>query len=371
VTRVGGPEPAHAVARARELVLAHGWNTTAYQILAPGVERWFAPAHDAVVGFVRAGRTRVVAGAPIAAVDDLATVAAAFERDAAANGERVCYFAAEERFASLPRARPYARLCLGAQPVWSPHALCAELATHASLRAQLHRARNKGVHVEPWEPGRAAGDAALRACLCEWLATRRLPPLHFLVEPAPLDAAGDRRLFVAQRGGTPVAFLVATPIPARDGWLVEQIVRGQAACNGVSELLVGHAARAAAVSGARLLTLGLAPLGAMPSGANGDAPWRVRAALAWLRAHGRRFYDFRGLEAWKGKFRPDRWEPVFALAPAACIGLGTLAVVARAFTQRPLAAFAVRAFGRALAAEARAVAAGVRARRRERVRHGG
>ena len=30
----------------------------------------------------------------------------------------------------------------------------------------------------------------------------------------------------------------------------------------------------------------------------------------WVRAHGKRFYNFEGLEAFKSKFRPDGWEPI-------------------------------------------------------------
>ena len=43
--------------RARELILAYGWNATAYQILNPGIEHWLPPdGRDCVVGFVRQWR---------------------------------------------------------------------------------------------------------------------------------------------------------------------------------------------------------------------------------------------------------------------------------------------------------------------------
>ena len=50
--------------RVRELVLAYGWNSTAYQILNPGIEHWLTPTRDAVVGFVREHRRWITAGAP-------------------------------------------------------------------------------------------------------------------------------------------------------------------------------------------------------------------------------------------------------------------------------------------------------------------
>ena len=58
-------------ARVRELVLRYGWNSTSYQIINPGFAHWFAAAGDAVVGFSIGASVRVVAGAPICAVERL------------------------------------------------------------------------------------------------------------------------------------------------------------------------------------------------------------------------------------------------------------------------------------------------------------
>ena len=69
----------HDLERARALVLTHGWNATAYQILNPGIAHWFPAAGDAVVGFVRRSGVRVVAGAPVCAPERLLEVASEFE----------------------------------------------------------------------------------------------------------------------------------------------------------------------------------------------------------------------------------------------------------------------------------------------------
>jgi len=84
----------------------------------------------------------------------------------------------------------------------------------------------------------------LRAVLQEWLDTRGLPPLHFLVTPDLLDTLGDRRIFVAEQSDEVQGFLVATRIPARHGWLVEQWPRRRSAPNGTTHLLIDAAMRA-------------------------------------------------------------------------------------------------------------------------------
>jgi phosphatidylglycerol lysyltransferase len=261
------------------------------------------------------------------------------------------------------RASPAHRtVCLGAQPVWEPAHWASIISAHASLRGQLHRAANKGVRVEEWAP-RAGDDPRLRALLHQWLGTRGLPPLHFLVEPDTLSRLFDRRLFVARRGGEPVAFLVASPIPARNGWLIEQIVRGLAAPNGCSELLVDAAMRALAAGGADYVTLGLAPLSRHAPPVELDHPLWMSATLAWIRAHGRRFYNFDGLDTFKAKMRPHHWEPVFAIAAAPSFPPRMLYAIAGAFGGSSPPSLLVRALARATAQEARWLAARARRRR--------
>ncbi len=351
---------AAALQHARSLVLRHGWNATAYQILNPGISLWFSRDGDAVAGFVRRGAVRVVAGAPVCAADRLADISSEFEADAARVGARVCYFGAEARLESLRRDDPrYAMVVLGAQPVWHPARWSDAVDGHASLRAQLARARNKGVRVVEWEPLRASSSPVLRAILEEWLATRGLPPLHFLVEPETLWRLYDRRIFVAERDGTAVAFLVASPIPCRDGWLVEQAVRGAAAPNGAMELLIDAAVRTVAAEGAALATLGLSPLPrrapAEPLSRRGEPLW-LRLVLRWARAHGRRFYDFDGLDAFKAKFRPERWEAVYAVANEPRFSPSTLHAVAAAFGGGSPSALLLRGAARAARSETRLLA---------------
>jgi phosphatidylglycerol lysyltransferase len=326
--------------RVRNLVNDFGWNATAYQIINPGISHWFSRADDAVIGYVEHHGIRLVAGAPVCAGERLAGVVEEFEGDAARRKLKVCYFGAEARLDScLAGSRRHSRMWLGAQPVWQPQSWAGIFARQSSLRAQLNRARNKSVSVGEWPVERASGDPELRRCLSEWLATRGLPPMHFLVEPQTLERLYDRRVFVAERSGAVIGYLVSSPVPLRKGWLIEQIVRGAAAVNGTNELLVDAAVRAAAAAGSCYLTLGLSPLskrGATPSDSN---PLWLRMLLTWMRAHGRRFYNFEGLDAFKAKFQPDRWEPVYAIANEPRFSPDMLYAIAAAFTQgRPVSA---------------------------------
>ena len=45
----------------------------------------------------------------------------------------------------------------------------------------------------------------------------------------------------------------------------------------------------------------------------GEPPW-LALTLRWVRAHGRRFYNFDGLDAFKAKLRPEAWEGIYAIS---------------------------------------------------------
>ncbi len=338
-----GAACSNSLQRVRELVFRYGWNATSYQILNPEMEYWFA-AEDGVVGYVRRGGFRIVAGAPVCAKESLTSVVVAFEKDAAEAGEKVCYFGAASRLRTVLQSLPdHAEMIIGAQPAWNPQEWAGLLAKNASLRAQINRARNKGVGVEEWPGEQAAGDDRLQTCMREWLTTRPLPTLRFLTEPVNLTQMQDRRLFVAQSGESVVGFLIATPVPDRNGWLIEQIVRGRAAPNGMAELLVGTAMQMLAADGAEYVTLGLAPLSQRAGGdTEAETSW-LHLLLNWVRAHGKRFYNFDGLDSFKAKFKPDTWEPLYAIVNERHFSLSALYAIAAAFSEGPPLAMMLRA----------------------------
>ena len=350
----GGSRVTTDVARARGLVLAHGWNATAYQILNPGIAHWFSAAGDAVVGYVEHAGTRVVAGAPVCPAHRLLDVVEEFGRDARRRARRVCYFGAGQRMEqSLASPDQWSAASLGAQPSWDPANWAGLVRRRKSLRAQLHRALNKGVEVRERTVLSDADGIALRTCLGQWLDGRGLPALHFLVESETLGQLVDRRLFVAIRTGSIVGFLVASPVPARQGWLIEQIIRSHTAPNGTSELLVDTAMRALGAGGARYVTLGLSPLSRHSAFDRRRMPRWLRLVLRLVRAHARRFYDFEGLDRFKSKFEPDEWEDIVALADSPRFPPRALWAIASAFSQGSPVALVGRALFRAARQEVR------------------
>ena len=319
-----------------DLIRRFGWNSTCYQILNPGIERWFTNSGDAMVGYVLRKNVRVVAGAPVCALDRLPEVVREWEEDCQMAGHKVCYFGAEGRVRDLLEGQPgYSTVSLGAQPNWNPQDWAMLFDSNRTLRAQRNRARHNGVVVSEWSAEQVIGNQDLHGCLEYWLEHRGLPPMHFLVEPETLGYVGDRRVFVAERNGEPVAFLVLCPVPERNGWLTEQFPRGAHAPNGTVESLMDFAIRAVAASGAQYVTMGIVPLSQHGEVEQLVNPQWLQWLSKWVRGHGVRFYNFEGLDQFKSKFRPMEWEPIFVISKEDQFSVRTLVAIAAAFTQGP------------------------------------
>ena len=344
--------PYDELEKTRALLNRFGWNTTSYQILNKGISRWFSSDGEAVIGFVERNGVWVVAGAPVCAEIRLPEVIAGWETQAKSANKSVCYFGAEERLLRASATLPdHCRVVLGAQPVWNPQRWNKQVLCHASFRAQLSRAKGKKLVIAEWPYQVAQDNPQLWKLLKEWLAHKGLPPMHFLVEPETLDNLVGRRIFVASLGTEPVAFLVASPIPERKGWLTEQFVRGDKAPNGAIESLVNAAVQAMAADGYQFVTMGIVPLSLHSHPQASCNPDWMQWLLKWVRAHGRRFYNFDGLDRFKSKFQPEAWEPIYAISNEPAFSFKTLYAVSAAFSDgHPLSSLG-RAMVRAISQE--------------------
>jgi len=339
------PEPSERD-RVLALLRRHGWNATSFQVLEPGFRYWF-DGDDAFVGYVDTGSAWVAAGPPIAATDRIAKVAQNFVAAAKAEGRRTTWFGTEERFRD---ATSWPALRIGDQPVWDPGEWAGVVKGSKSLREQLRRARAKGVAVRTvdvaeLEPGHATR-VQVERLIERWLASRPIAPMGFLVQIDPFTFPAERHYFVAEREGKVVAFLGIIPVYARTGWFFEDFLRDPDAPNGTIELLVDAGMRAAAAEKVPLVTLGLVPL-------SGEVSSWLRAA----RKLGRALYDFDGLRAFKAKFKPREWDPIFLSYPPRGNAFVAIFDTLKAFARGGLLRFGLETMLRGPAVVVRAFAA--------------
>lgn len=340
------PPPDPERARVLEILRAHGSASTSFQVLERGISYWF-DGDDAVVGYVAAGRWRVVAGPPVCPPERMTAVV----RDFVADGGPVAFFAVDADFVAAVDV-PHDTLQIAEQPDWDPAGYHTDSPDRRSLRAQVSRARNKGVEVrrvDADELAHAPGPlrAEIERVLDRWLESRRMSVMRFMVDLEPFTFPEERRYYVAERGADPVGFLAAVPVFARDGWFFEDVIRVPDAPNGTAELMIHTALCDARDRGDTYVTFGMAPLAGVKVGP-GRHRW-VRAVLHFCYTHLGRLYPFDGVRSFKARFRPDTWSPQYLVACPGPVGIGSFRAVLRAFANGGLLRFGVATAQRFLA----------------------
>jgi phosphatidylglycerol lysyltransferase len=181
------------------------------------------------------------------------------------------------------------------------------------IRANINRAAREGVTVRRCPPEEMTAElrAQVRRVIDEWLATRGMAALSFLLGIDPFERMDDRRLFLAWQGETVVGFLACSPIPARNGWYLEDIIRDDDAPVGVTELLFQETVAALRAEGAACATLGMAALA--DCGPAHQPPRHRLTGWAFETIYTRlnTFYHFQSLRFYKEKFVPTATEETF------------------------------------------------------------
>jgi phosphatidylglycerol lysyltransferase len=320
---------------------AWGEHPTSFQILEEGNLYWFdpeVPTPGAVVAYRQCGRYRVAAGAPIAPPDAMGDVAARFIAEGMAAGLRTLFFSADQSLvdavSAIEGAPPLDSIAIGEQPEWDPALYTTDGADRASLRAQLHRAQNKGVQVRAVTEDEVAHTpgpvrAEIETVLQRWLASRRMSAMAFLVDLQPFHQAAERRYYIAEHDGRAVGFLSAIPVYQRNGWFFEDVLRVPEAPNGTVELLIDTAMRDAATRGDRFVTLGLSPLAEIDVGPGPHQ--RLRRGMRWCHDHLGGLYSFQGVRDFKARFKPDLWRKQLLVSSPKALDLMAIHAVLHAF----------------------------------------
>ena len=335
----------------REVVLKllhqHGKAASAFQILESGYLFWFfesAGVPAGVVAYRVCHGCAVVVGQPVCRDTDLNRCIAEFMVFLERSDLKLLMVGVEswalERL-DLPVHKLEA-FKIGEQPEWNCQHYGLNAPTRRSLRAQVNRARNKGVEVRALSGEgnthlNPAQKLAIDHILERWMERRPIAILKFMVSLEPLSNSSEKLYFLAEREGAPIGFLAAIPVFERHGWFFEDVIRVPEAPNGTSELLIHEAMSFVQARGDEFVTLGLAPLaGVADSAAEHDSDVKaVPRWVRWLKAG----YDFDGLLRFKKRIGPDRWVTQYALKEVALPKQRALRALVAAFVSTSLMAF--------------------------------
>jgi lysylphosphatidylglycerol synthetase-like protein (DUF2156 family) len=311
--RLRAPDPTDELLR---LQAAYGYNAHSLVSITPGAITWTMPEVEGAIVYGEFGRVWLAAGDPLAKPEDLKTLVQGF-MTAAAKARRIAAFVpATERFAREATQLGLSAIKIGAAPyfdlkTWQP---CGNSAK--KMRAGVNRALRAGVRIESIDEFNDDLKKETTELCLQWLKTRRAATTFgWLLALDPYLRAERKRMFAARdEHNRLVGLLAASPIPARDGWYLEDVLRGPDAPQGTADLLVFEALRRLKESGAAMATLGTAPLAKEGDDviSTRDHPVIERALSLASKRLGA-FYNFEGLRRFKGKFVASWWESEYAL----------------------------------------------------------
>ena len=294
----------------------HGYNAHALIGIATGTRVWTCHDTEGAVAYNEFGKVWLVPGDPLASVENLAQVSERFLQKARTEGRVVGFIPATEQFAKRSSELGLRAIRIGSAPyfdlaTWAPRGDRAKKA-----RAGVNQARRAGVQVSEV---REVDERLIRetACLCKsWLTTRRSAIRFEWLFTVDLFQHKEKKKYFTARdaNGKLVGFLAATPIPARDGWYLEDVLRSKHAPNGTTDLLVVEVLNSLKHSGAKLATLGTA---LMAAEGVVDPDIRLSSVLSRAVRFVARccsiFYNFDGVRRFKAKFAPSWWESEYVL----------------------------------------------------------
>ena len=294
----------------------YGYNAHSLVSIAPGAEMWSTPEIDGAIIYGEFGRVYLAAGDPLAPPDEAGELARQFAAYARKRNRVVAFVPSSEQFARTVAPADFSAVKVGAAPYfdlpnWNPRGDCAK-----KLRSGINQARRAGVDFEVARDVNDVFKSETAQVCMQWLQSRTAATTFgWLVALDPFMHAEHKKYFAARLNGKLIGFLAASPIPARKGWYLEDVISEPNAPQGTATLLVVEALKHLQAEGAALATLGTAPLAT--DGSN-DIPIEHRLAARTLDLASRHlgsFYNFEGLRRFKGKFVPSWWESEYALAP--------------------------------------------------------
>ena len=325
---VGEPTPPAAM----EFLRRCGSNSDSFQAQATYHRRLYFPGVG-LVALARVGRFSIVAGDPVTPPGGLGPC---IDHLRAVLRGPIALVSASAGVRDELALRGWGWLKVGEEPFWEPARWTLDGAAAARARHAVNAARKKGltasetgVAFPTWREDRRD----MEEVGSQWSGSHGVRALGFLLTLAPFEGAEQRRYFLARDAvGRLQGYLAAVPIYARQGFYFQDFVRRADAPNGVNELLFHEAMVAMQQSGARVVTLGAAPL----AGLEKEAPQQrwLNRALRFAYDHLGAFYPFQSLAEYKAKYAPHWWEAKYLVFAPQRVRARLLFAVLRAYDER-------------------------------------
>jgi phosphatidylglycerol lysyltransferase len=301
-------------AQARAIVERYGATTLARFTLMDDKSYFFSPGGSSIA-FVVKGRVALALGDPIGSEGDFADALAGFKNFCECNDWQPAFYQTPPETLDRYKAAGFSALRIGQEAVVDLAGFTTEGSAGKEFRNTQNRLIKLGLRVEAHRPPlERALVEELRTVSDEWLSMMRGTELRFATGWFDGDYIRQSTVLCVHRPeGDVSAFANLVPEYRRNETAVDLMRHLPGVENGTMDFLFVGLFAFAKAEGLTAFSLGLSALAGV--GEHSAAP-RTERALRYIYENVNRFYNFKGLHAYKEKFHP-RWEPRFLIYPGA------------------------------------------------------
>lgn len=301
-------QPATAEERkhAREIVEAHGRSPLARMTLFDD-KSYFFSARETLIAYAVKGRVALALGDPIGPGEDAKASILEFKKFCAVNDWDPCFYQTHPDYLAVYKETGFKFFSIGEEAIVDLSAFTLEGKAGKEFRNVTSRLGKLGHRVEIFEPplSRELLDE-LKAVSDEWLSMTHGSEMRFSLGWFDDDYVRNGSVAVVRAAeGRISAFANIVTEYQRNEVSLDLMRRAHRIENGTMDLLFVSLFEWAKQKGFDTFSLGLSGLSGI--GEKSDDP-AVEKILRLLSDHLSRFYNFKGLHAFKEKFHP-RWEP--------------------------------------------------------------
>lgn len=294
------PEGPMAFSERVNLLKQHGGHSQSFSTLQPGMQYFDIPGIG-YIGYMRQWGQNFVLADPVCAPKHRELLLERFERSVA----NIVYMQVSKPIVDILSSRfgyygtqlgSEARVDLGK---WSLKGKRKQV-----IRTAINRAEEAGIKVQE-----RFSDDHTREISDAWIRTRKVKSkeIRFLIRPMKMAYRENERHFYAYQNGKAVGFIYFDPIYHKNEIVsyVPNISRANANFRqGIFYTIMAHAMEVFQSEGVPYLDLGLIPLSLHDDNEPQESRL-LKGVCRTLYEHGNRFYNFKGLEFTKSRFRGE------------------------------------------------------------------
>ena len=300
--------------KAQEIVERYGRSSLARFTLFEDKAYYFSPSGQSVIAYVPKGRGAIALGDPIGSLEDRQAAMIGFQQFCARNDWYPAFYQTLPDDVKLYESLGFQVLQIGEEAIVDLKAFTLSGKANQNLRTALNKLNKLGYQVVFYSPPIATAILQeLRAVSDEWLQQMQGSEKKFSLgwfEETYLRSCD--LAVVRSPNGQAIAFTnIITQYQTNEATI--DLMRHRTDIeNGTMDFLFISLFKYFKEQGCDGLNLGLSALSGV---GETERSRRLEKGIHYLHEHLNRFYNFKGLHAYKAKFQP-RWEPRYLVYPS-------------------------------------------------------